>query len=79
MFRWSSNLNGVVLNPESANDVIPLEESGTLSLDDLVNQLSNVFHPATWKNSNFRLVNISVFTSGSQPLLWGPQVLPEKP
>ena len=43
MFRWSS----FVLNPEPASDVIGLEESGNMSLDDSVNQLSNVIDLAT--------------------------------
>ena len=58
MFQWSSS----VLNPELANDVIHLEESGILSLDDSVNQLINVIDPAMWNDSNFSLLNISVYT-----------------
>ena len=35
MFRWSSS----VLNPEPASDAIRLEELGTISLDNSVNNL----------------------------------------
>ena len=56
IFRWSSS----VLNPEAARDVIWLEESGTMSLNDSVNQFNNVIDPVIWKDSNFSLVNISV-------------------
>ena len=55
--RWSSSF----LNPEPASDVIRLELLGTMSLDDLVNQLSNVINPATGNASNFSPVNISVY------------------
>ena len=38
MFRWSSS----ILNPKPASDVIRLEESGTVSLNDSVYQLSKI-------------------------------------
>ena len=57
MSRWSSS----VLNPESSSDVIRLEESGTISLNDSLNQLSNVIDPATWNESSFSLVKINVY------------------
>ena len=57
MFRWSFS----VLNPETASDVIWLEESGTMSLGNSVNHLSNVIDPASWNDSNLSRVNISVF------------------
>ena len=37
------------MNPEPASDVIWLEELGTMSLNNSVNQLTNVIDPATWK------------------------------
>ena len=57
MFRLSSS----ILNPEPALDVIQIEELGTISLEKLVNQLSNQIDPAMWNDSNFNLVNISVY------------------
>ena len=57
MFRLSTS----ILHPEPASDVIGLEELGTMSLDNSVNQLSNAINSATWKDSNFSLVNISVY------------------
>ena len=56
MFRWSTS----VLNPQPASDDIWLEELGNMSLMDSVKLLSNVIYPATWNDSNFSLVNISV-------------------
>ena len=47
MLSWSCS----VLNSEPASDVIRLEESGTLRLDNSVNQLSNVIDPAMWNMS----------------------------
>ena len=58
MLRWSSS----IFNPEPARNDIQSEEWGTMSLDDSVNQLSNVIDPTTWNNSNFSLVNISVYS-----------------
>ena len=56
MFIWFSS----VLNTEPTNEAIQLEESVTMGLDDLVNQLSNVTNPATWNDSNFSFMNISL-------------------
>ena len=41
------SMSSCVLNPELDCDVIRLEESSNMSLDDSVNQLSNVIDLAT--------------------------------
>ena len=56
MFRWSSS----IVN-SAASDVIWLEELGTMSLDNSVNQLSNVIDPVRWNDFNFILNSISVY------------------
>ena len=66
MFRWSF----FVLNPKPASDDIRLDESGTMSLDNSVNQLSNVIDPAASNDSNLSLVNAIFEWEWKQPWLF---------